>query len=482
MARRRSRPAWLTITAVAVIVMLTVSCSAATPGSDDPGGEAGTLIRADQGGTVTSDDGGATLTVHAGAIAEDTRIELVAVDPADLTDDVRDTQPLGTVYEVRPDGLQFSHPAELEIRHSADAFAAAQEGDDIVLPLGRSRTADGGIEDVLETVTTVDLHEGTASTTLQLEHLSWQWSSLNHLYALTFGVRFPDSGEVGAGLQAPALIKNYTSNIMFASGRSEGHGALEEEIKDEFQGQAVEIASEVPVSFRYHCASEGIGSAWARVLYGTSSTSPGGLGLIVHDEVECRAAGADLPDEIVITDPEDDLVNANGAPTTGPLFLDITEFEVAMDAAAYPGELGQVIRLVLADDIPTKMAGQRYIYYALLFGAGDGSGAPANWGPWEGAMVEVAHWPGGRGNEFRVWQGSTYGPLELMPAPTVNVSGNTIEFILPYKALIDAVGAEDELHIWFITEAANGVAARDITEMAVQPVVTCGATCLPRED
>ena len=59
------------------------------------------IIRADEGGSLTSADGALTLEIPPGALAEDTRISIREVDPDDLPDEIAGVGE-GMGYELEP--------------------------------------------------------------------------------------------------------------------------------------------------------------------------------------------------------------------------------------------------------------------------------------------------------------------------------------------------------------------------------------------
>jgi len=103
--------------AALVVIVLFTACGGGA-GEDDNGsetfttttftdvGSAGTVGAA--GGSVTSDDGKLRLDIPAGALTEETQVEVVEVPAADVGLDA--TALTGAVYELLPDGMTFSAP------------------------------------------------------------------------------------------------------------------------------------------------------------------------------------------------------------------------------------------------------------------------------------------------------------------------------------------------------------------------------------
>ena len=70
----------------------------------------GTPIGPD-GGSVTSADGKLTLEIPAGALSETVGVEIEVVDPATL--DLDGSLLAGEIYELAPDGIEFSAPVQI---------------------------------------------------------------------------------------------------------------------------------------------------------------------------------------------------------------------------------------------------------------------------------------------------------------------------------------------------------------------------------
>ena len=116
-----------------VVMLLMVACSGSDDGATPTAASTSTAtsatstatatqapsevaISAAEGGAVASEDGVITLSIPAGALAEDTDISITAVDAPESLEGA----PLaGVVYELQPSGLTFLQPAE--VTFSADA-------------------------------------------------------------------------------------------------------------------------------------------------------------------------------------------------------------------------------------------------------------------------------------------------------------------------------------------------------------------------
>lgn len=119
-----------------VVTLLLAACGGGGGEGDNSSGTSTTTTLPDvgsagmvgaAGGTVVSDDGKLRLDIPAGALTEETQVEVVEVPAADLGLDV--TALTGAVYDLLPDGLTFSAP--VTVIRSFDAAAAGIGTDEI---------------------------------------------------------------------------------------------------------------------------------------------------------------------------------------------------------------------------------------------------------------------------------------------------------------------------------------------------------------
>jgi hypothetical protein len=171
-------------------------------------------ISADNGGEVSAPSGRATLSIPAAALAADTQVSIAELPP-------EGGPVVGPVYDIKPDGLDFLHPATLTIRFAPGDLPEGCEVEDLMIgesppPLDEAALAAEDEEDemgppLLET--TVDQAARTASA--QLQHLS-----LYTLRALT-GYRL---GEVKQ-LATPRPYIDFV--VKYAGGEGEGEAYAE---------------------------------------------------------------------------------------------------------------------------------------------------------------------------------------------------------------------------------------------------------------
>lgn len=128
--------------------LLLLACAgplaACSSGSDDPApgssAKTSTRVSAEKGGTVADPSGTATLTIPAGALAEDTDITLAVSAATSAT--------IASVYDFGPDGLTFQTPAVLAVKVDATTVgdkevALAIEQNGKFVPLAGSAYSNG---------------------------------------------------------------------------------------------------------------------------------------------------------------------------------------------------------------------------------------------------------------------------------------------------------------------------------------------------
>ncbi len=111
MAIIRNTPILSSLFGVLLIGLLS-SCGGGGSSSGDS--TAVSAVIGSAGGSLTSSDGNATLTVPAGALADDTKITMTEVSGNDIPAELQDPSVL-KVYDMQPDGLQFATPATVEV-------------------------------------------------------------------------------------------------------------------------------------------------------------------------------------------------------------------------------------------------------------------------------------------------------------------------------------------------------------------------------
>ncbi len=156
-------------------------------GAGDAGTPSSVRIVAGEGGTVASPDGVFTLIVPPDALAEDTDVAITIVPRAEWPAEVAANEPLGEVYDVQPDGLEFLAPAIGVHRYVAVPDALRTAEGEYVVASHLSRAADGTLEAAPKTATWF-LEDGVA-VVAELEHLSAQWATAM-VRGTTLTVRF----------------------------------------------------------------------------------------------------------------------------------------------------------------------------------------------------------------------------------------------------------------------------------------------------
>jgi hypothetical protein len=211
---------------------------------------------------VVSDDGGLTLEIPPGALAEDTVIEIEAADASVIPDRLEGLEILGPVYRLEPSGLEFSEP--VGVTRLLGSVLAGDETHQIPITTMLSRDADGAWGFAGRAVT-VDA-DATAAIIGEIEH----FSDLVVVRSLTAGeegteteitVEFrPQMVErrVGQDFRARISLTTYldfhtehTSTVMFV--QPPGPGPLVAEGSTNFSGNSVGSTNTIS----YRCSAPG---------------------------------------------------------------------------------------------------------------------------------------------------------------------------------------------------------------------------------
>ncbi len=141
------------------------------------------------GGTVTSADGNLTLVIPAGALTTDEEISVTMVPPAQRDPELSDLTADAAVYDMQPDGLQFSTPAEVSVSLPGVAPTVADTLIGITPAVITSRS--GGNVDLADTqLTTAELDGQGIVASGEISH---------------FSVIVADMLRIGTGASAAAL-------------------------------------------------------------------------------------------------------------------------------------------------------------------------------------------------------------------------------------------------------------------------------------
>lgn len=238
------------------------------------------LIKADEGGEVVSDDGALTLYVPPGALAEDTELAIRTLPKAEWPRDIAESEPLGEVYELTPDGLRFVTPAVLRQRFETTP-AALRDGSNYVFAHHFARSTSGVVEPALRTDTYFH-DDGSAEVVAVIEHLSSHYATVKT--------------EDGARLLVAAQIDTNAHYVGEVWRAARLHFQVDKPIACSQYGVTVEVISPQraylsPVgrrdwgSWRYGDSDEG----WEEVAYIGLTESPnpeGRRGLRQHTQVD----------------------------------------------------------------------------------------------------------------------------------------------------------------------------------------------------
>lgn len=124
------------------------------------------------GGTVSSVDGKVVLDVPAGALSADQEISITMVTAGQRGEDLADVSADALVYEMRPDGLQFDMPVQVEIMPSPE-FSPTTTDDESTIPMLTMVTLSGGMVELAAGQTIdIDVDAGTMSLVGSIEHFS----------------------------------------------------------------------------------------------------------------------------------------------------------------------------------------------------------------------------------------------------------------------------------------------------------------------
>jgi len=153
---------------VAVVMLLTAILGCGTSGGS---GTVTERIDADDGGSITSDDGMLTLEIPAGALAEDTRITIQEVDAGDMPDEFADLGE-GMGYELTPEGLTFTEPVAVSLALDP-ASLEADSGDSYEVYALLSWSEENGMEPLQNLVMEISHGEGETTLRGELSHFSY---------------------------------------------------------------------------------------------------------------------------------------------------------------------------------------------------------------------------------------------------------------------------------------------------------------------
>jgi hypothetical protein len=148
------------------------SDGSADGGGPDAGIPSSVRIVASEGGIVGSADGVFRLLVPPGALAKDTDLSVRVVPRAEWPAEIAATTPIGEVYDVTPDGLEFVTPAYAIHEWPSLPGELTSTPGELTLGIAHSRSSAGAIE-IVESSTRV--LPDRAFVAGAIEHLSPHW-------------------------------------------------------------------------------------------------------------------------------------------------------------------------------------------------------------------------------------------------------------------------------------------------------------------
>ncbi len=154
------------VVAIAAVVLVAVGCG----GGEEAGG---TFILAEQGGTVTSEDGKLTLEIPAGALSGDITAVVTSVAADEPPQELRELAQGGPAYRLEPDGLELSLPITVSLRLAEEDLSPDHPEDGTLAYLLLTQAADGQPELLDELETEASLDDGSVVVRGKLSHFSW---------------------------------------------------------------------------------------------------------------------------------------------------------------------------------------------------------------------------------------------------------------------------------------------------------------------
>ena len=124
-----------------------------------------------EGGTLVSEDKKLMIEFPKDAVSKPIQVSITNVMEDQITDDMKSFEPLGSVYQLEPDGLVFEKPATIILKLDAKELGMdLKEG--FPLFFGALHSSDGTIAPLDNTKVTVNLEENEMIITAQTSHFS----------------------------------------------------------------------------------------------------------------------------------------------------------------------------------------------------------------------------------------------------------------------------------------------------------------------
>lgn len=102
------------------ILLLLAACGGSTTGPDNPFEERSVLVSPTESAVLASADGAASVTIPPGAVSEPIRVTIRELRPDEIPDSIAVRSPIGRVWQLGPEGLQFDLLVEVRLTFDTD--------------------------------------------------------------------------------------------------------------------------------------------------------------------------------------------------------------------------------------------------------------------------------------------------------------------------------------------------------------------------
>jgi len=270
------------------------------------------MVKASEGATISSGDNRITLEIPPDAMSENTRVRLSTVPEEEWADDIREMEPLGTVYRLEPDGTQLDKPATLTIRLEPDDLT------ELELPEGAlpvcimiTRSKDGEWDALDNQVTEIGTDTGALQITGNTTHFSEEF-----IEGTTLAVSFePPSATRGKNEswfatlsirnrgheEMPEWWRAYSSKMSITGINSSGWGSVSS-LSSDLSDFDLARGEERDKRFQYKCKEEGKGNYVAQFRANTVffvyrktqsglisfTAREGSVGVVLNKDAKCN--------------------------------------------------------------------------------------------------------------------------------------------------------------------------------------------------
>ena len=154
-----------------ILLLIFISTIFLTCSKDSTGPkEQGILIKASDGGTITSPDGLLTLSIPAEALDNDTYINVEIVDETDYPNELDSINTLGEVYELQPDGITFNKAVFIEVETSTTDFENIVVDEKYPILSCIMLTSDGELSIIDSTTVEYNISDKSGKVSGQIDH------------------------------------------------------------------------------------------------------------------------------------------------------------------------------------------------------------------------------------------------------------------------------------------------------------------------